>query len=438
MSPLGRLRRRSRSEQVAGLLVVGGLVVLVAGTYVVLVLGGGLLIGHTSSPHLGLSVLATAVVALAFDPVQVRLQAAATRLVHGGQPSPYDVLQGFSATSAGSHPAEELPSRMAHVLADGTGAAWAQVWLVVDGRPTLAACWPPEEAPTDPEPSALPTEGRRSLPVRHGGELLGVLVVQERPGVPLTPVEERLFRGLASQAGLVLRGARLRSELEARLAELAVRAEELRASRQRLVDAQDAERRLLERDIHDGAQQHLVALAVNLRLAETLAVHSPDRAARLLADQERAASVAIDTLARMSRGIYPALLTSAGPVAALRAAFDNSPVPVQVVAEDVGWCPPGVEAAAYFCCVEAVQNALKHAAATTIRVELRSGSGTLELVVVDDGAGFDPAAGAGAGLANMRDRVEALDGTLTTSSAPGRGTRVRVVLPFPSPVVGGG
>lgn len=438
MTSLGRVRRRSRPEQLAGLLVVGGLVLLVAGTYVVVVLGGGLLIGHISSPHLGLSVLATAVVALAFDPVQVRLQAAATRFVHGGQPSPYDVLQRFSATSAGSHPAEELPARMAHVLADGTGAAWAQVWLVVDGRPTLTARWPLEEAPTDPEPAVIPVEGRRSLPVRHGGELLGVLVVQERPGVPLTPVEERLFHGLASQAGLVLRGARLRTELEARLAELATRAEELRASRQRLVDAQDAERRLLERDIHDGAQQHLVALAVNLRLADTIAIHSPDRAARLLADQERAAVVAIDTLARMSRGIYPALLTSDGPVAALRAAFDNSPVPVEVVGEDVGWCPPGVAAAAYFCCVEAVQNALKHAAARTIRVELRSGSGTLELVVVDDGAGFDPAAGAGAGLANMRDRVEALDGTLTTSSSAGRGTRVRVVLPFPSPVPGGG
>jgi signal transduction histidine kinase len=421
----------------AGLLVVGGLVLLVAGTYVVVVLGGGLLIGHTSSPQLGLSVLATAVVALAFDPVQVRLQAAAARLVHGGHPSPYDVLQRFSATSAGSHPAEELPARMAHVLADGTGAAWAQVWLVVDGRPTLTARWPPDEAPTGPQPTA-PVEGRRSLPVRHGGEQLGVLVVQERPGVPLTPVEERLFHGLASQAGLVLRGARLRTELEARLAELATRAEELRASRQRLVDAQDTERRLLERDIHDGAQQHLVALAVNLRLADTIAGHSPDRAARLLADQERAAVDAIATLGRMSRGIYPALLTTEGPVAALRAAFDNSPVPVRVVGEDVGWCPPGVAAAAYFCCLEAVQNALKHAAASTIRVELRSGSGTLELLVVDDGAGFDPAAHSGAGLANMRDRVEALDGTLTTSSAPGRGTRVRVVLPFPSPVAGGG
>ena len=103
--------------------------------------------------------------------------------------------------------------------------------------------------------------------MRHGGELLGVLVVQERAHVPLTSVEERLFAGLAGQAGLVLRGARLRAELELRGAELSARADELRASRERLVDAQDDERRLLERDIHDGAQQHLVALAVNLRLA---------------------------------------------------------------------------------------------------------------------------------------------------------------------------
>ena len=428
---LARLRRRSRSEVLGALLVLGGLTLFVALTYVVIVLGGGALVGHTSSPQLGLSVLATAVVALGFDPVQTRLESVAARVVHGGQPSPYDVLRRFSETLAGSHAAEEVPARMARVLANGTGGEWAQVWIVVGDRPMLAATWPPDADPRDQD-----GPGRRSLPVRHGDDLLGVLVVQERHRVPLTSVEERLFAGLASQAGLVLRGVRLRAELELRLEELSARARELRASRQRVVDAQDAARRRLERDIHDGAQQHLVALAVNLSLAGTLAGRAPERADDLLAAQEAAAEETVATLVRLSRGIYPPLLEADGPGAALRAAVEHAGVPVLVDDADAGRYPPNVEAAAYFCCLEAVQNATKHAGPTTIRVTLWDGVGGLGFTVEDDGAGYDPAATPiGAGLANMRDRVESLGGTLTAESRPGGGTRVRAELPAPSRAV---
>src|SRR3954453_6938711 len=323
MTSLTALRRRSRREWLAAALVLTGLAGFVLLVYVVVGLGGGALVGHTSSPDVALSVLATAVVALAFETVQSRLEAFASRVVLGGAASPYDVLSRFSETVAGSDPAEELPVRMARVLADGTGAAWSQVWLVVGRRPTLAATWPPDATrePTADAPAPADTDvpGRRSLPVRHGGELLGVIVVQEREHVPLPSVEERLFPALASQSGPVLRGARLRAELESRLAELSVRADELRSSRQRLVDVQDAERRLLERDIHDGAQQHLVALAVNLRLAETLPHRPPERAAVLLAGQEQAAVDAIETLVNLSRGIYPRLLADRGLVSALEA-----------------------------------------------------------------------------------------------------------------------
>ena len=272
--------------------------------------------------------------------------------------------------------------------------------------------------------------------MRHGDDLLGVLVVQERHRVPLTSVEERLFAGLASQAGLVLRGVRLRAELELRLEELSTRARELRASRQRVVDAQDAARRRLERDIHDGAQQHLVALAVNLSLAGTLAGRAPERADDLLAAQEAAAEETVATLVRLSRGIYPPLLEANGPGAALRAAVEHAGAPVLVDDAGVGRYPPNVEAAAYFCCLEAVQNATKHAGPATIRVTLRGGPGGLGFTVEDDGAGYDPAATPpGAGLANMRDRVESLGGTLTAESRPGRGTRVRAELPAPSRTV---
>src|SRR4051812_24716666 len=185
MTWVGALRRRTRRELVAGLLVVVGLTAFVLVTYVVVVLGGGALTGHTSTPDVRLSVLATAIVALAFDPVQTRLELRASRVVHGQNVSPYDALRQFSQTVTGAYAAEELPARMAHVLADGTGAAWSQVWLVLADRPTLAATWPPiaDGAPSDGDfgPRLAEGPGRRSLPVLHGGDVLGFLVVQERP-----------------------------------------------------------------------------------------------------------------------------------------------------------------------------------------------------------------------------------------------------------------
>ncbi|MFC7495066.1 MULTISPECIES: ATP-binding protein [unclassified Nocardioides] len=418
---------RPRRELLATGLVWAGLTAFVVLVYVVVVLGGGALLGRTSSPSLVLSVLATAVVAVAFDPVQTRLERWVGRVVLGGRASPYDVVRRFTTTLAGQYPDRELPERMARVLADGTGAESAQVWVDMVDRGVLAATWPPGHVP------GTGTVARR-MPVLHGGENLGALVVFEHPGVPLTPVEERLFAGLADQAALVLRGARLRAELEQRLATLSTRAEELRVSRERLVDAHDAERRRLERDIHDGAQQHLVALAVNLRLAGTLAARSPERADELLADQERAAEDAIATLVRLARGIFPPRLESAGIAEALRAVIAAADVSVELHATGVGRYPPSIEATAYFCCLEALQNAAKHAHATTTRVELVGTPDTLELAIVDDGRGFDPRVGAtGAGLTNLRERVESVGGELTVTSTPGQGTRIQAVLPAAVP-----
>ena len=440
MTRFGWLRRRTRRDLLAASLVLAGLTGFVVLVYVVLVLGGGLLLGHTSSPLVGLSVLATAVVALAFDPVQNRLEAAASLIAHGGQVSPYDALLELSRTATGTYAAEELPARIAHVLADGTAASWSQVWLVVDGHPTLAATWPPSAGagspdgpPLDPFDTSVP--GRNALPVRNRGELLGVLVVQEGTHGPLDPVEQRLVAGLAAQAGLVLRGARLRAELAGRATELSERADQLRASLQRLVDVQDEKRRLLERDIHDGAQQHLVALAVNLRLAQTLADGSPERAADLLAAQAPAAEEAIEALVTLARGIYPPLLASEGLTAALRAASRHTPIPVDVTATGVGRYPARLESAAYFCCLEALQNAAKHSGATRIHVEVEGGPGSLCFTVDDDGRGFDPdTTPEGVGLAGMRDRIESVGGTLTRVPITSGGTRIRARLPAPSPV----
>ena len=425
-------RWRSRPERQASLLVLAGLAAFVLGVYVVVVVGGGLLVGDGSSPNLGLSVVATALVALGFEPVQVRLQRLASRVVRGGRPSPYDVLSR-SAAATGAYPAEELPLQVARVLAEGTGARWSQLWLDISGGLVLAATWPPAaeiELPAEPPGYEADPTGLRSLPVLHRGEQLGVLRLAERDRQPLTSVEERLFAGLAAQAGLVLRGARLRAELAGRLAELSAREAELRASRQRLVDTQDDERRLLERDIHDGAQQHLVALAVNLRLAETLATKAPERAVPVLAAQAGAARVAIGTLTDLSRGIYPPLLGDAGLLPALRAAVATSPVPVTVSGEGIRRYPAPVEAALYFCCLEALQNAAKHSGATRVEVRLTEQDGVVELVVADDGRGFAAdRLPTGSGLANMRDRLDSVGGTLSVRPGSSGGVAVHGAVP---------
>ena len=415
-----------------------GLLGFVAAVYTVIVLGGGVLSGGADSPSLPLSILATVIVALSFARVQVGLEKAAARMGLRGAPSPYDVLSQFSEAVTGDPVTSEMPARMAKVLARGTGALWAQVWLVVDNALVLGAVWPQGtkgdlSAPDLlSEAGAATSSGQRTLTVRHGAEILGVLRLQERPGLALTTVEQRLFAGLAAQAGLVLRLAGLQRELVARHDELVLQAGELRASRERLIKTQDAERRRLERDMHDGAQQHLVALAVNLRLAQALAGHSPDRAAEVLATQSDAAVEAINALSAMSRGIYPRLLAHDGLLPALRSAVATSSVPVTMGTEDLGRLPAAVEAAFYFCALEAVQNAAKHAGADRVTVDLGQDRDSWRLRVSDDGSGFDHAevrdTAAGGGLLNMSDRLSAVGGRVSVTSEPGTGTTVTAVV----------
>jgi signal transduction histidine kinase len=417
-------RRRWRTDSV----VLVGLSIFVTVVYVLVVLGGGVLVGHTSSPDIGLSVLATAIVALSFEPLRSRLEATALRLFRAERTSPYETLSQFVEAATG--PSAE--DRMAQVLAEGTGAQWAQVWLAVRESLVLAAAWPPEAADTDhtpPGPHEPP--GRRIQTVRRGDEILAVLRLQERDGQQLTPVEERLFANLAVQAGPLLHGARLRAQLSQRWQEMSARAEELRKSRERVVDAHDAERRHLERDIHDGAQQHLVAVAVNLRLAETVATRSPERAATVLHEQIAATRVAVETLTSLSTGIYPPLLSAHGLATALRSAASASPIPVTVIAASGGRYPAPVEAAVYFCCLEAIQNATKHSGASEIAVRVATITGRLEFTVEDDGRGFDAASvTSGTGLANMRDRVDTAGGGLIVASGPQGATRVSAWVPI--------
>lgn len=416
--------------------VLLGLAGFVVGVYVVVVLGGRGLTDRSDSHSRPLAVLATTVVALSFARVRAVLERATIRWGLSS-PTPYDVLRQFSGSVTSAHPTDELPARMAMLLAQGTGAMWAQVWLTVADRLTLAATWPPDAnagriPPPRPEDTVGTDEGLRALPVRHGGQVLGVLRLQERPGLALTLVEERLFAGLAAQAGLVLKWVGLHAELDGRREDLLVRSEEIKASRERLIETQDAERSRLERDLHDGAQQHLVALAVNLRLVDTILGRSPKRAAAVLAEQAVAAEVAIETLSTLSRGIYPQQLADEGLEAALRSAVAASAMPITIDIHGVARLPAPVEAALYFCCTEALQNAAKHSAAATVAVRLDEDSFGWRLTVSDDGTGFDQAhaaAATGAGLANMRDRLDAVGGVVEVASREDTGTTVTATVP---------
>jgi signal transduction histidine kinase len=260
----------------------------------------------------------------------------------------------------------------------------------------------------------------RSFAIREGPELLGALSVVKPRQEPLTPAEEKLLADLAGQAGLILRNVRL--------------IEELRASRQRLVTAQDEERRRLERNIHDGAQQQLVALSVKMRLIEVMAERDPFRAKVLAAEARVESQDALDDLRDLARGIYPPLLADQGLAAALEAQARKAAVPVEVHPDGIGRYPQEAEATAYFCVLEALQNVAKYAAATRVEVSLSEEDGNLHFSVTDDGGGFDVATTPkGAGLQNMSDRVEAVGGRLEVSSTPGAGTTITGRIP-----VGGG
>jgi signal transduction histidine kinase len=260
----------------------------------------------------------------------------------------------------------------------------------------------------------------RAVEVRQQGELLGALSVTKRRGEALTPIEQKLVDDLAHQAGLVLKNVGLSADLRARL-------DELRASRQRLVSAQDVERRRLERDLHDGAQQHLVALKVKLGLAEMLLLRDPTKAAGILGQIKGDADEALETLRDLARGIYPPLLADKGLVVALESQVRKAMVPVRVESAGVARYAQDIEATVYFCVLEALQNVQKYAGASQVVVRLRASTdpATLTFEVEDDGTGFETAtARKGAGLTNMNDRVDALGGTVQVMSHPGAGTRV--------------
>jgi signal transduction histidine kinase len=440
--------------------------------YAALVAGVGTAAGDQHS--VWLSALAAGVAAIAFQPVRQRAAQFANRVVYGRRATPYQVLSQFARRIGGTYADEDVLPQMARTVAAGTGAAQVVVWLRQAGelRPAATAGTGPDggvtgtgpagsdvaetgvtdagpagsdmaetgvtdagpavigladaghgQAPgvaaaVEAGPVSLPDlpGADAAVPITYQGELLGAITMRMPRDEPLRPAGAQLVADMAAQAGPVLSNVGLVSEL--------------RASRQRLVTAQDETRRRLERNLHDGAQQDLVALAIKLNLLDWAAGGDPAEASQLLAELKADTASALENLRDHARGIYPPLLADAGLVAALTAQARKSPVPVTVQADAIGRFPEETEAAVYFCCLEALQNTAKYARATAARIALSVSADGLSFTVTDDGAGYDAARSPlGAGLRNMTDRLAALGGSLQVRSAPGHGTTVTGRLP---------
>ena len=382
--------------------VFGLLAVFITAVYAFVVGGVGALLSSIGSTTL--SFAAAAALAVLFQPARDRARKLADRLVYGKRATPYEVLAEFSGRMSETYASDDVLPRMATVLGEGTGAESAVVWLQIGTEMRAAAVQPPGTS----GPGHVPEDAAE---VRHQGELLGALSVVMPPADPMNPAKDKLVRDLAAQAGLVLRNVRL--------------IEELRASRQRLVAAQDEERRKIERNLHDGAQQQLVALQVKLRLAEGLLGRDAAEGKNAIAGLQTDTNEALENLRDLARGIYPPLLADKGIAAAVEAQARRSTVPTSVEAGDLSRYAPEVEATIYFCTLEALQNVAKYAGATRTLIRLFREDGLVTFEIEDDGAGFDTGTtGYGTGLRGMADRLDAVGGSLDIRSAPGRGTTI--------------
>ena len=391
---------------------VVGLVVLAAPVAIVGVRGD-----PETLPFIVIGVL----LALGFSAIRTRARRWANRIVYGRRSSPYEVMSEFADRVGGTYSIDDVLPRMAQLLGEATGAQVTRVWLRTGNELRPEVSWPADAPDVVSQPfegGQLPDDlGSDAFEVRHQGDVLGALTVTLPPNDPMNPSKERLARDMAAQAGLVLRNVAL--------------IEDVRESRRRIVTAQDERARALERNIHDGAQQQLVALSVKLRLAQQLVDRDPAKAQEMLVDLQTQTNETLEDLRDLARGIYPPLLADQGLAAALQAQARRSSVAVEIHPDGVGRYRQDVESAVYFCCLEALNNVAKYADASHVDIRLSSSDGELRFEVTDDGRGFDRSiTGYGTGLQGMSDRLDAIGGSIDIVSAPGEGTTVLGRLPL--------
>ncbi len=397
--------------------------------YVAIVVGIGELFDNGDGANVGLSIAATAVVALAFQPVRARVERLANRLVYGERATPYEVLARFSQRAAEMSD-RDLLERIPRLIVDGTGAAQATLWVRSGDAFHAAADWPDTESSRDVATGATfsDPEADYSLPIFHDGELLGGISLVKERGEAITPAEQELLANLADGMGLALRNTQLTAELRRQV-------KDLKRSRDRVVSAADDARRSLEHDLDSGPQQQLVAVKVKLGPTRMLAERAgADKTAKVLADIEEQAGDAIAAIREFAAGIYPPLLGAEGLAVALAQQTQRAALPVTLSAESIGRYPRDIEAAVYFTVLEALQNTAKYADASTADVRLIEYNGDLRFEISDDGIGFDTTqTSRGAGLNGISDRMDTVGGAWGIQSTPESGTTVTGTVPVRDP-----
>ena len=395
-------------------LVYGALWLLIGATYVGVAASLGIAAGERLP--VAVAVLLAVAATLVFQPARRRLDRLVDRWLFGERLTGHELLARFGETLEETVNPDELLGRLEETVRRGLGVAWVRARVdPYDGNGRVAA-----------------PDAELAVPIAHAGETIGAIECGPKTAGSFTVEDRELLENLGRQAALAVRNARLAVELAGRLSEIRQQTDELRASRARLVHAQDAERRRIERNIHDGVQQNLVAVIAKLRLARNQLARGSDRAADTLAELQAEAGTVLQDLRELAQGIHPSLLTDRGLVAAIEGRALGLPIEVRIDAA------PGVrgsryddeiEGAAYFVVSEALANVLKHARARRAHVRVHDTDDRLLVEVRDDGAGFEPEGMDRRGLADLSDRLAALGGRLTVTSRRGGGTIVRAWLP---------
>jgi signal transduction histidine kinase len=410
-------------------LTYGVLAIFIGVVYVAIVVGVGELLGDGSGAGIGLSIVATAVVAMAFQPVRTRVEHWANRVVYGERATPYEVLARFSQRAAEMSD-EDLLERIPRLIVDGTGASQATLWVRSADTLHAATSWPGPAISEhiDVDGTFIDPDADYSIPVFHGGEMMGGISLVKERGEVLVPAEEELLANLADGMGLALRNTLLTDELRRQV-------KDLKRSRDRVVSAADEARRSLERDLDSGPQQQLVAVKVKLGPTRMMAERAgAEKTAKVLADIEEQAGDAIRAIREFAAGIYPPLLGAEGLAVALGQQTQKAALPVSLNTESIGRYPRDVEAAVYFTVLEALQNTAKYAEASTAQVRLFEQNGDLRFEISDDGVGFDKSrASNGAGLNGISDRMDTVGGSWRIESSPGSGTKIEGTVPVKDP-----
>jgi signal transduction histidine kinase len=424
--PTGRRARLPRRADVviSKAIVYAGLALFISSAYVAIVLSVGALVGGDASDT-ALQIAATATVAVAFEPARERLQRLANRLVYGERATPYQVMSSFGHRMAQAPSVDRVLPDMAEAAARGVAATGSRVTVFLADGTERSVTWP------GGEPFGHTSI---SLAVAHAGSPIGEIAISKPANESIRPAERVLLEDLAGHAGLALHNVRLASDLEGKVAELAAQTREIERSRERLVTARDAQRRRLERELREGVGAELAAIRDEVDSDAQRVTMDPDGVQRSLDELGVRANGALDGLREVARGIFPPLLIDKGLAAALesyvRKSADGATLEIDPVVAATRF-EPASENAVYFCCVQALQNAWRHAPGANVTVRLGIGEPyVLTFVVRDDGAGFDPTGvRTGEGTQIMSDRVAALGGSLVVASTPGRGTTVTGTVP---------